>query len=216
MSRMKFTTVLAALAVASTLAACGSGTNSDSDTLATLKQRDAEQQASVKPAVLVPPYETGIDRDAFQAAMRDGVPFIYGINNGGTAICQTGVVIPGQVAMGTWILDHSGSARIAGQALSRGADDIGECSGAVMPGQVPDSGNGPDAAAMAAAAKAGVPFIYAEAGNTTACNTVMVLPDGASWFLNKRGSVSTAGVAMSPRQDLYGCGLGYGNPGKGN
>ncbi|SLJ22960.1 Uncharacterised protein [Mycobacteroides abscessus subsp. abscessus] len=202
-----------AAAAALTLTACDPGPSTETDPLAALKSRDAEQQASVKPAVPAPPYQTGADLTLFQAAMRDGVPYIYGIDNGGTAICQTGLVVPTGPTMGTWILDHSGAARIAGQALSRGADGIGECSGAVIPGQVPDSGDGPDAAAMADAARNGAPFIYAEAGGTTACNTVMVLPSGEKWFLNARGPVSTAGAAMSPRQDLYGCGVGYGNPG---
>lgn len=215
MSRNKFASAFVAMTVAATVAACGSGVSAEPDPLASLKQRDAEQRASVKPSRFLPPNAdlTSFDDAAFRKAMDEGKPYIYGIRNAGTAICETGVVIPGQVAMGTWFSNRGGAALIAGQALSREARDISGCSGKTLPGQVPDSGDGPDKAAQAAAKQAGVPFMYSEPGQ---CDTVVVLPDGSAWYLNKGGPASPKGAALSPRQTTVGCSGGYSSPGRGN
>lgn len=59
------------------------------------------------------------------------------------------------------------------------------------------------------AAASGAPFIFAESteGDTeVACHTMLRMPDGAIWIMNRPGAAPVAGVAMSPRRDLYGCG----------
>lgn len=214
MKHNKFAAVLVAAAVA-TLAACGSGASAEPDPLTSLKQRDAEQRASIKPSRFLPPNAdiAMFDDDMFRKAMDAGEAFIYGVTGGGHAVCATGVVIPGSTAMGTWFLNRAGAAPIAGAALSREAGNVSGCSGKTVPGQVPDSGDGPDKAAQAAAQQAGVPFLYAEPGQ---CDTVVVLPDGSAWFLNARGPASTKGAALSPRQTTVGCSGGYSSPGRGN
>lgn len=59
------------------------------------------------------------------------------------------------------------------------------------------------------AAAAGQPFVFPErddGGKAAACHTYMRMPDGAVWILNHPDTAPVAGVALSPRQDLRGCG----------
>ncbi|WP_071288488.1 hypothetical protein [Mycolicibacterium llatzerense] len=205
----KFTAVLVAMTAAVALSACSGGDTADP--LAASKARDAEQQTSIKPSRFLPPNAdlTAFDDAGFRAAMDAGAPFIYGVTGGGTAICQTGVVVPANSsAMGTWFL--SGVVPVSGAAMTREIRDVSSCSGAVLPNQVPDRATSVDTTAQAAAKQAGVPFLYAEPGE---CGTVVVLPSGAAWVMNRRGPAPVAGRAMSTEQYPVGCGAGYGNPG---
>lgn len=59
------------------------------------------------------------------------------------------------------------------------------------------------------AAKAGQPFLFPErdaGGESSACHTYMLMPSGDIWILNRPDTAPAAGMAMSPRRDLYGCG----------
>lgn len=65
------------------------------------------------------------------------------------------------------------------------------------------------------AAKAGQPFAFPErdaGGESSACHTYMLMPNSDVWVLNRPDTAPVAGMAMSPRNDLYSCGSrGFGS-----
>lgn len=59
------------------------------------------------------------------------------------------------------------------------------------------------------AAEAGQPFLFPEreaGGGSAACFTYMRMPNSDVWVLNHPDTAPVAGMAMSPRRELYGCG----------
>ncbi|MCW1823177.1 Uncharacterised protein [Mycobacteroides abscessus subsp. massiliense] len=59
------------------------------------------------------------------------------------------------------------------------------------------------------AAVAGQPFLFPErdaGGESSACFTYMRMPNSDIWVLNRPDTAPAAGMAMSPRRDLYSCG----------
>lgn len=145
----KFMAVLVAAAAAATLVPCTDTGIADPDPLAALKSQDAEQQASIRPAMLVPPFAdpATADQRGFRAAMDADRPFIYGITPGGgsRAICETGLVVPTGAGVGTWYSNVRGPAPIAGTAMSKQPADVSGCSGdgpGPDPGLRPRTGSG--------------------------------------------------------------------------
>ncbi|ORA27367.1 hypothetical protein [Mycobacterium aquaticum] len=59
------------------------------------------------------------------------------------------------------------------------------------------------------AAASGAPFVFPEreaGGGSAACFTYMRTPSGDIWILNRPDTAPVAGMALSPRRELYGCG----------
>lgn len=66
-----------------------------------------------------------------------------------------------------------------------------------------------DTIAARDAGVAGQPFVFPErdaGGGSSACHTYMLMPNSDVWILNRPDTAPVAGMAMSPRRDLYGCG----------
>lgn len=66
----------------------------------------------------VPP----LDQPAARAAMKSGVPYIYGLPDGGEPACHTAVMLPGEVR---WVLNRPGGAPVEGAALDQTYKEFG-------------------------------------------------------------------------------------------
>lgn len=71
------------------------------------------------------PDNSVLDTAAQAAAARDGVPYIYGIPDGPSAACHTGVRLPDGTG---WVLNSPGAAPTTGMALSKTVNSYG-CTG---------------------------------------------------------------------------------------
>lgn len=73
---------------------------------------------------------TEVWRGTAQAAMRNGMPFMFAAPSGGVAACHTGLLLPsGEV----WVMNRSGAAPTEGVALARDRDQYA-CGDRVRPG----------------------------------------------------------------------------------
>lgn len=88
------------------------------------------------PRVPVPVPILPLNQPAARAAMKSGVPYIYGLPSGPEPACHTAVMLPGEVR---WVLNRSGGPTVAGDALDRTYKEYG-CSGVEMPGDPATSG----------------------------------------------------------------------------
>ncbi|MDO2981362.1 hypothetical protein [Mycobacteroides abscessus] len=75
-----------------------------------------------RPSPNAPAPTLPLDTAARDAAQRDGKPFLYGLPSGPVAACHTAVVLPDGM---TWILNRSGGATVAGDALDQDMKEYG-------------------------------------------------------------------------------------------
>lgn len=156
------------------------------------------------PAITAPTLAsaTGMDRPAAEAALTSGRPFLVALPGGAEPACRAALLLPGDAR--PWILNRS-AAPAGGAVLERDLAQVG-CSGRTTPGGTKAEAAVDTAAAVTHAREANAPVIYAvSSGGVNVCNTVVALPSGATWFLNRSGEASTAGDSLSPVQNLYGC-----------
>ncbi|SIN36402.1 hypothetical protein [Mycobacteroides abscessus] len=160
------------------------------------------------PAITAPTLAsaTDMDRVAADASLRDGKPYLVGLPDGGDQACHTALLVPGDPQ--PWIMNRPGEAVPEGTVLDRDIAQYG-CSGRTTPPTgVAGRPTAPmdSAAAMARARESGAPVIYAvSSGGVSACNTVVALPSGQTWFVNRSGEARAVGDSLSDVQQLYGC-----------
>lgn len=155
-----------------------------------------------------------IDAVAARGALESGRPFLVGLPDGGNVRCHSALLVPSDPKV--WIL-NSAAVSSAGRALDRELLQYGCDDGTVLPEQVltPALSMFPslDEAAKAAAAASRVPFLYALSDHSEpACRTAVVLPDGATWFLNRSGGASAEGDALERTLLQFGCVSGVERP----
>jgi hypothetical protein len=158
-----------------------------------------------------------LDTVAATAALTTGRPFLVGLPEGGNPACHAALLMPGDPDV--WILNRS-STPSEGKALARETDQYGCDNGTTLPNQMPDAPQPIvplDEAAKAAAASAKVPFLYGlPDGTEPACHTVVVLPDGTTWYLNRAGGATVAGDSLDRTLKEYGCTADHPTTSKGN
>lgn len=212
---------VAALASAVTLAGCSTGPSPETGT--------APVTASAAMVPVLPDLRDispQVDTAAAQAALSAGRPFAFSIPDGPEAACHSAVVTPdGKL----WIMNRPGGAPSAGVALNSKVKEYsctgrGSGTGATetpdtVGTDIPSAADGPpvpDLSGLSTSVWRGAaqqamrterPFLFgAPDGGVAACHTGLLMPNGDVWVMNRPGPAPVAGVALSERVKLYGCG----------
>lgn len=215
-----------AAAAAVTLTACDPGPGEQAAATGSAEGPSPSTVQQIAGGGDLPPHGKAVDAVRYAAAMKAGVPYIYGIPDGPQSACHTGLVIPaGLSGAGEWIHNFGGAATVAGSPFTAGPGlaQYG-CSFDRPPAEKPSDGTGyanpgdvarPDLQEKAAAE--GRPFFYAmPSGGVAACHSAVRLPDGSVWVMNVSGEAPVTGIALSKTVNAYGCGSGVNIPRGGN
>lgn len=222
MNTKKFIAAAVAAIAAVALAGCSTGPAPETDA--------APATASAAMVPVLPDLHAiskEVDTAAAQAALSAGAPFAFAIPDGPDPACHTALVTPdGRV----WIMNRPGAAPSTGVALSTKVKEYGctarsggawdetpDTVGTDIP-TITDGPTVPDLRGLSTsvwrgaaqqAMRNGAPFLFgAPDGGVAACHTGLLMPDGDVWVMNKPGPAPVAGVALSERVKLYGCGGG--------